>query len=300
MADIPILPALEDTLIANGKTELDFYLWLTSISDNVSGAIEGSGDLWGSVVTAGQRKNILINGALFRDCWQRGENRAVPAFSSYSAAEYTADRWLMSGTGVGVVEVNYSNSLLFEGRRKDNLNIVNNVTGNSQIVLSQIIQGLLNEGEYTFSVLASFSSNLPAPADLQLIVREVDAGRATVNTFVSGVVIGTMPNDGTTARYTYTFTLPDLGASQNNLSIQLVMPSENYTLGPITITELQLERGNQFTSFERNSVAEDLALCRYYTRASDVGTRASEYSYEMRATPSVSAGPAPFIYDAEL
>jgi len=109
---------------------------------------------------------------------------------------------------------------------------------------------------------------------------------------------------GVWKKYTTTLTIPSISGmtvgADSFLSVAAwnTVPNVTYRLD---FANVKLEKGVIATPFKRagNTLAGDFNMGRRYARLSDVNTRVAEYTYEMRAAPSVT-GAGPYLYVSEL
>jgi hypothetical protein len=264
-------------------------------------------------------RNRIINGNF--DIWQRG--------TSFTGAEYTADRWVNYRVGTthsvtrplfAVGETSVPNQPVFYSRT-----VVTSVTGagNNSILLQKI------EGVRTFAgqevtvsfwarvdstknispELVQYFGNGGSPsADVTAIggARKVSIGTswqkvsftATVPS-ISGKTLGTDGNDCLVLNIWF-----DAGSDSNARTDSLGQQS-----GTFDIAQVQIEPGPVATPFEQRPIGTELALCqRYYQRTGK--TRASQYSNGastlqvpvlfgvMRVSPTAALGAASVAVNA--
>jgi len=257
----------------NIKAELD-------INNNRYGIIGKqileSSDIYSArTIINADRKNLIINGGF--DIWQRGTG-----LSSNNA--YLVDRWRSTyytgGLTQYVERVNVDNSnIKTKYAARVHSNGVN-TTSNSVEQFRQTFESSvgLDNGGNTQPMAVSFWAKGIKKQDINLY----GSNSSDDQTF-------TITSDW--QYYSFTFRRSAFSLLEFEFT-----PSD---IIDFTVTQIQLEIGSEATEFEQRHIAVEYELCRRYARLADLNNQAAKFSYEMRATPSVS-GSGPYLYEAEL
>lgn len=216
-------------------------------------------NLGGAVAPFVAGKNALINGGM--DIWQRG--------TSFGAGVYTADRWIVSGSG-GSQSVTRSTDVPTNPYFNYSLSMVGTSSLNTQIYqrIESVNATYLAGRTVTLSVWAknvsgttplSYVGAFPAGVDNFASITVDVVGNLTANSW-----------SGSWTRYSVTFTVSAAAVAGYSIILYRNGTETSTTL----LTGVQLELGALPTPFSRTggSIGGELALCqRYYERRNALG-----------------------------
>ena len=219
----------------------------------------------GTQNVGGGRKNLIINGAM--EVAQRGTSASSKTASDY----YTCDRWRTEASGATFNTSQQSNTasdMATTGAKhflRMEVTTANNNSGISQKIEAKNIRQFKGE-KLTLSFYAKGTNPNGGSFD---VVRQFDDGSASSTQEKSSLTV-----TSSFVKYTYTFDDPDEGSvtmtdANAKLALSFLQPDGDSSTNAWTldITSVQLEVGEQATSFEHRSLGEELALCqRYYQK----------------------------------
>ena len=219
----------------------------------------------GTQNVGGGRKNLIINGAM--EVAQRGTSASSKTASDY----YTCDRWRTEASGATFNTSQQSNTasdMATTGAKhflRMEVTTANNNSGISQKIEAKNIRQFKGE-KLTLSFYAKGTNPNGGSFD---VVRQFDDGSASSTQEKSSLTV-----TSSFVKYTYTFDYPDEGSvtmtdANAKLALSFLQPDGDSSTNAWTldITSVQLEVGEQATSFEHRSFGEELALCqRYYQK----------------------------------
>jgi len=219
----------------------------------------------GTQNVGGGRKNLIINGAM--EVAQRGTSASSKTASDY----YTCDRWRTEASGATFNTSQQSNTasdMATTGAKhflRMEVTTANNNSGISQKIEAKNIRQFKGE-KLTLSFYAKGTNPNGGSFD---VVRQFDDGSASSTQEKSSLTV-----TSSFVKYTYTFDYPDEGSvtmtdANAKLALSFLQPDGDSSTNAWTldITSVQLEVGEQATSFEHRSLGEELALCqRYYQK----------------------------------
>jgi len=255
------------------------------------------------------QKNVIINGNF--DIWQRGTSQTAEGYGS-------DDRWKLRLAGSAVThsrqtftlgQTDVPNNPTYHSR-----NVITSVSDPSNHVFTQQkIEGFSTLAGET--VTLSFWAKVDAPKNITTeYIQQFGSGGSPSSSVIE---LGVTTHALTTAwkQFTVTFTLPSISGktlgTDGNDFLQLNFwfdagsnfDSRTNSLGQqsgtFDIAQVQMEKGNSATEFERRTEGEELLLCqRYYeelyvteTFESDAATthiRSHSFAATKRATPSIT------------
>ena len=243
-------------------------------------------NLGGAVAPFVAGKNKIINGDF--GIWQRGT-------SFNTNASYCADRWLPLWDGSGATRTISQQTFTpgtapvsgYEGQYF--LRFAQSVagTGSTYNVVNQRIEDVRNFAgqSVSFSFWAKASGSISMASAPSLNQNFGSGGSATV---YQGFPLGTAPALTTSwQRFTFTTTVPSISGktigTSSYLEIGFNLPLN--TTFTIDIWGVQLEAGSVATPFTTasGSIGGELALCRRYLPAFNVGLNISGFSYATNA-----------------
>lgn len=237
-------------------------------------------------------KNKIINGGF--DIWQRGT-------SFTTSSTYTADRFSTIGTiGVGITSITKQDFLMGEneGGARSYLRLIAN--GTSAAGISQRIEDVRTFAGKTVTLSFKAKANSNVTIDTIRLRQNFGSGGST-----EIINIGLTSANLTTSWQTFSYTIDVPSVAGKTLgadSYLMVEIRKDITAYTLDITEIQLEEGSVFTSFEQRPIGLELLLCqRYYFRTSGNGVRLGAgynststtaqhvivFPVEMRVAPSV-------------
>ena len=219
----------------------------------------------GTQNVGGGRKNLIINGAM--EVAQRGTSASSKTASDY----YTCDRWRTEASGATFNTSQQSNTasdMATTGAKhflRMEVTTANNNSGISQKIEAKNIRQFKGE-KLTLSFYAKGTNPNGGSFD---VVRQFDDESATSTQEKSSLTV-----TSSFVKYTYTFDYPDEGSVtmtdvNAKMALSFLQPDGDTSTNAWTldITSVQLEVGEQATSFEHRSLGEELALCqRYYQK----------------------------------
>ena len=253
----------------------------------------------GTQNVGGGRKNLIINGAM--EVAQRGTSASSKTASDY----YTCDRWRTEASGATFNTSQQSNTasdMATTGAKhflRMEVTTANNNSGISQKIEAKNIRQFKGE-KLTLSFYAKGTNPNGGSFD---VVRQFDDESATSTQEKSSLTV-----TSSFVKYTYTFDYPDEGSVtmtdvNAKMALSFLQPDGDTSTNAWTldITSVQLEVGEQATSFEHRSLGEELALCQRYYQKFGSGSywgfqaKTTDTSRqvqgmlptEMRATPSL-------------
>jgi hypothetical protein len=194
-------------------------------------------------------RNKLINGNF--DIWQRG--------TSFNANGYSADRWYFNTNALTLDRISSSvgDNSTFRARLTAT-NAANSFTLTQALEAATV--NSLKGKKVTFSFWAKASGGVIGfGAQKHTTADQVSAGSWNL------LGSGTIASDGTFAKYSATFDVPDDGTANG---VRVYFTGANIPNGAtLEINRCQLEEGSFATPFEQRSPAVELALCqRYYAK----------------------------------
>jgi hypothetical protein len=204
-------------------------------------------------------RNRIINGGF--DVWQRG--------TSFSAAGFTADRWLIQTDGSGATRA-ISQQTFTPG---------NAITGHESIYHLRYNQSVAGSGA-TFNILDQRIEDVRTLAGQPITVSfwAKAAANTTIDSSiqqsfgsggsseVSGLSSGTLTVTTSWQRFTYTGTLASISGKTvgaNSYAAFRINFPRNATF-TVDIWGVQVERGSIATPFEQRPIGMELALCQRY------------------------------------
>lgn len=249
-----------------------------------------------------KNKNVLINGNF--DVWQRN--------TSFSADEYTADRWYAwAGTGGTHAITRQAFTLgqtIVPNHPKYYLRQVLSVVGTNSAGFEQRIEDVksFNNDEVTVSFWAKVGSAIAA--NVRVIQNFGTGGSPSTEVKSTEQLINLTTS---WAQYTVTFSIPSisgktLGSNINDyFSIQIMIgddstaPASTYTLD---VSQIQIELGQSATVWEQRSIDETIARCQRYYNKLNVYIKALADSdtditlpVKLRSVPTITGGGAGFV-----
>ncbi|GAA0911051.1 hypothetical protein GCM10009552_23960 [Rothia nasimurium] len=277
----PIASSGDDVTAALKKLDLNFGDLQSALSDSGEiGArqIQLEAKMNRLATSMSAYRNRLINGNF--DFWQRGSLGTVPASSS----RFLADRWRVrtveSKVDVARVPLGvWAPVFPGCGRYAFRATVSSAGTQSSYAVLAQAVEdaATLAGGKVTLSFWAYVSS--PAGIGVELV--QSNGGNVTTGIGSRKFVASTV---GTWSRYATTIDVPALSApegSGDNLQVIIWLDAGSdfaarsggvgNQSATICISQIQLETGDQLTSFERRPYAIEQQLCeRYFQKSFDI------------------------------
>lgn len=209
-------------------------------------------------------RNKIINGAF--DVWQRG--------TSFSAAGFTADRWLIQTDGSGatraITQQTFTPGNAIAGYEsiyhlRYNQSVAG--TGATFNILDQRIEDVRTLAGQTITV--SFWAKAAANTTIDSSIQQSFGSGGSSE--VSGLSSGTFTVTTSWQRFTYTGTLASISGKTvgaNSYAAFRINLPRNATF-TFDIWGVQVERGTIATPFEQRPIGTELQLCqRYYERAS--------------------------------
>ncbi len=229
------------------------------------------------------RKNFLINGSM--DLWQRG--------ISFTAVEYTADRWSSGDASRTVTRV----ASPFKGSV-----FAMQIQGSGGISpqIDQLIELDETGNIAPFKTFTDYSisfeiTDVSAGADIRLFLDLVDdsAGNNGVSV-ISSTNVGTTINGTQRIEFTFNFGNPAINGTNQALRIGFFLATADsvFILGRV-----QFEEGSNATAFEEVTIGDELVLAqRYFEKSYDLtvdpGTiNANGRIVEKANRPTTTTGP---------
>ena len=206
-------------------------------------------------------RNRLINGAF--PIWQRGNNIST----GITTNTYTADRWIVYATGAAVTVSQGAPNASGSSKYPSGMSI-QGASGNTDVIIQQRIESVncndLIGADVTVSFV--FQSNAAMDIGWQLAYPGNADNWSTESTFASGVL--SYQTSG--AVEVFSFTVKNL-PSQVAFGLGLTLaPNNGAGLNAneyVSLTNVQLEAGDQQTPFETRPYGFELSLCHRYCYA---------------------------------
>ena len=204
-------------------------------------------------------RNRIINGAF--DVWQRG--------TSFSAAGFTADRWLIQTDGSGatraITQQTFTPGNAITGHEsiyhlRYNQSVAG--TGATFNILDQRIEDVRTLAGQTITV--SFWAKAAANTTIDSSIQQSFGSGGSSE--VAGLSSGTFTVTTSWQRFTYTGTLASISGKTvgaNSYAAFRINFPRNATF-TVDIWGVQVERGSIATPFEQRPIGAEIALCQRY------------------------------------
>lgn len=247
----------------------DSYQWVQLKSDATLSSTLGSRV---DALDYGANVNYIINGGM--DVWQRG--------TSFSAAGYTADRWIVLADGTGatraITQQAFTPGNAIAGYEPTFfLRYNQSVAGSSATynIIEQRVEDVrtLAGQAVTVSFWAKSDANRTITAQVQQNFGS--GGSAEVQAIATQSIALTT----SWQRFTYTATMPSITGktigTNSYVAVRINLP--NNATFTVDIWGVQFQKGNTVTDFHRSmpTIQGELAACqRYYQRFANTGANA--------------------------
>lgn len=213
-------------------------------------------------------RNFLVNGQL--TVWQRGD--------SFTGLGYTADHWNTTNASVDCLRGESGNGRYMQITATDAFSGIR----------QYIEEGVRLGGRQM--ALSFFWEVISGDTSTAYIFFQ--SGNDTSNT------VG-IPDPLVTGFKVVTLLLSEASDINNLLQMQILSNSSAATNTVVRVYNLQLEIGDDFSTYDIVAPADQLMKCRRYYRISEASGQAAEFAHDMFATPTES-GAGPYGYEAEL